>query len=329
MKKTTTRPHELLRGFGEAVSNNVDLGNRIRYLPTGLRSLDRDGEGGIRLGNITEVVGRAGAGKTQFALQLVTMAAMLNQGAIYIDTEKKLTIQRLDEIASCRYRRMSSAHQQTGGDRIDPERPYPDMNGFKFKKPGQVLQNMTIKEPNSTRELQQVLDDIEEEILYRNQNSEFPVRLLIVDSIAAPLKRDFGADSAPQRAAAIFSISKTLKRYADQLHLAVVVINQVGLDDQSSSSRFHQPSTQVAVKAALGTSWHHCVSTRLLLDHEVDPHRESVSMSELDVANQSRSLTVSKSNYLPFFKTCFRIFPSGIEEMLNSAVSTEEPDSST
>jgi RecA/RadA recombinase len=173
---------------------------------------------------------------------------------------------------------------------------------------------MTVKQPHSTEQLLEVLQAAEEEILHRNQEAAFPVRLLIVDSIAAPLSRDFGTNAVPQRAATAFSIAQTLKRYAEQLHLAVIVINQVGLDAQSAPSggpeRRHD---QVAVRAALGTSWFHCVSTRLLVDHEVDPHREGWN-PDSGKYNQWRSLIVVKSNWMPFTKLYFEITTVGIEE---------------
>jgi RecA/RadA recombinase len=332
------------------------MGDRFRYLPTGLPKLDRGSGGsggGIRLRSVTEVVGRAGAGKTQFALQLVLMAAKYNQGCMYIDTEKKLILERLRDMATV-------TATARGND---------DM--FSFKTAETVLQNMTVKQPHSTAELVSVLDAAEEEILLRNQQhhlhqtssssssstrsggrplTTFPVRLLIVDSIAAPLKRDFGPQSIPQRAATAFSIAQTLKRLAEQLHLAVIVINQVGIaaggGGSNDADNYHyrrqqqqQPDThhhhhQVAVRASLGMSWHHCVSTRILLDHDVDPHRDaghlvlaggndvshssnrtsSVGKSNSHGSQHRRSLSVVKSNWMPCLDCSFTITPVGIVE---------------
>jgi RAD51-like protein 1 len=301
--------------------NSNNLGDRMRSLPTGLPSLDRQG-GGIRVGTVTEVVGRAGAGKTQLALQLIVMAAKYNQGAMYIDTENKLILDRLREMIAQRFqiddreKQNSTFHDgihHFANNNSNKEEDYLNGNSchaqqFSFKQPSDVLKNMTVKQPNSTEELFKVLEQAEEEILHRNQLATFPVRLLILDSIAAPIKRDFGSDAAPQRAAAIFSIAQTLKRYADQLHLAIVVINQVGLDNnQTSSARRYD---QVAVRAALGTSWHHCVSTRLLLEHEVDPHRDGG-----DSSNQVRRLSVVKSNVAAFSTMHFEVKSMGIVEV--------------
>jgi RecA/RadA recombinase len=74
----------------------------MRYLPTGISSLDRHLRGGVRVGTITELVGKAGVGKTQLAMQLCVMAARYGQGCVYIDTEQKLSLDRMREIASKR-----------------------------------------------------------------------------------------------------------------------------------------------------------------------------------------------------------------------------------
>lgn len=45
--------------------------------------------GGCARGNISKLVGRAGAGNSQFALQLCIMAARYDQASIYMDTKQK------------------------------------------------------------------------------------------------------------------------------------------------------------------------------------------------------------------------------------------------
>ena len=62
-------------------------------------SLDVCLKGGFGMGTISELVGRAGVGKSQLALQLCILAAKYNQASIYIDTEKKLSLARLEEMA--------------------------------------------------------------------------------------------------------------------------------------------------------------------------------------------------------------------------------------
>jgi len=214
-------------------------------------------------------------------------------------------------------------------------------------KPGEiVLDNLTVHQPGTSEELLDTLDELEYEILIRNQRNvrgKYPVRLLVVDSIAAPIRRDFGMGSAPQRAAIIFRLAQKLKRLADQLHLAVVVINQVGsggedtgggsngLPGSASSAAVLEYPQNVPVRAALGTSWHHCVSTRLLLetstwtvDEDHDNHSafgfrqaapQEQQQQQPNASRVIRKIAITKSNKTGFGETCFDIATRGIVEV--------------
>jgi RecA/RadA recombinase len=390
-------------------TDHITFGNSMRDLPTCLPSFDRILRGGVRMGTVTELVGKSGTGKTQLALQLCIAAAKFNQGAIYIDSEKKLSLPRLREMSERwrahglqerRQRRLEQSQNNTvggvgggvGTDHHHPGRQFPNKaaatrfsynqgsygnssyptpnsqsqqsfysnNNYDddesndedamgtFKSTELVLGNLTLHQPGSSSELLDVLDALEDEILQRNQTAgqafpasstastienittgnnvrrgKYPVRLLIVDSIASPMRRDFGTDSAPQRASAIFQCAQKLKRLADQLHLAVVVINQVGSDN----------------RAALGTSWHHCVSTRLMLETATttsDANKVGLDhsngtnefgTSNVDLNNNlnsrqsmqpdhriTRKIAVVKSNKTGFGETGFEITTMGIVE---------------
>ena len=62
----------------------------VRFMPTGMAAFDATLRGGLPCGGITEVVGPAGAGKTQFCLQNCVSAigewVEMEYSAIYIDT---------------------------------------------------------------------------------------------------------------------------------------------------------------------------------------------------------------------------------------------------
>jgi len=165
------------------------------------------------------------------------------------------------------------------------------INQWQFKESRTVLENVTIHSSGSVSKLLSVINNLEEEIILRNDETEFnpmlgsqnkelkyPIRLVILDSIAAPAKKDFGVETSIQRVAKLFQIAQTLNRIADQLQVAVVVINQVGRVGYNEYNSVEYNSIGdgedfVSLDVALGTSYAHCVSTRLLLEHERDPHR--------------------------------------------------------
>lgn len=332
--------------------------------------------GGFRIGTITEVVGRAGVGKTQLAMQLCAVAARYEQGSVYIDTEKKISLRRLKEIAEERASAFNSSIPKSSVsisvkegefcyDEVDKMSQGSNPEGneaqseqaglhLAYKSAEEVLENITVHSPASTNDLLSVVAGIEEEILVRNQEAEellrdsgmrtkFPVRLIVLDSIAAPARRDFGAESAPLRVSALFKVAQMLKRLADQLQVAIVVINQVGLTGDkrgwNHTNGGDGPSTGsdlVSVSAALGTSWHHCVATRLVLEHERDPHRLNTTLD--DAHDQSvrqssdiqdgdkeawefarghiRTATVVKSNVTGLSSMVYEVTAIGLSEIL-------------
>jgi RecA/RadA recombinase len=243
-------------------------------------------------------------------MQMCVMAAKYGQGSVFIDTEKKLSLGRMKEIAEERSGRI--ALQESEGDAgefsygaslsaVDVQdanhllsHGYEESQ-FPYKSSRAVLTNVTVHTPGSTNELLSVVSGLEDEILLRNQQAKedatiYPVSLVILDSIASPTRRDFGSESAPQRVSAVLQLAQMLKRLADQLKLAVVIINQVGLNERLSATESSRGSDLVAVKAALGTSWHHCLSTRLLMEHERDPHTLN---SNVDDAHDNINSTVN------------------------------------
>ena len=216
------------------------------------------------MGTLTELVGCAGVGKTQWALQ---MACQCPGATIFIDTEAKVSLSRLQEMAT---------HHRTN-----------------------VMSRVTVHSSNNFVELCQVLGQMEDTILNHNNTSSSsrstvpPVKLLVIDSIAAPVRRhDFG--SAAAQAAAVLQLAQTVKRLADQFQLVALVINQVASSSSSSVSSSslsipapqQQQQQQSTTKAALGTAWHHCVSTRVELELRTAPGDSIVS----------RHATVVKSN---------------------------------
>ena len=384
-------------------------------VPTGLENLDRLLRGGIRVGTVTELVGRSGVGKTQLAFQLAIMAAKNNCSTIYIDTEKKISVHRLKEMAAYRYNNNALSFAASQGGQVVPfsygatsltttsltanSQEYSSSmqhlagspqgmginnignNKFNFKHAEDVVKNMSFRRPDNTEELLQTLKSLEAEIVHWNEDNtgtnrqhqhrmsdgtididqnnhhlnphyhfdpnqhtdasmsgmttsqkfNFPVRLIVVDSIAATMRRDFGTDALPQRASAIFQCAQILKRLADHLSIAIFVINQVGGADNSNNDMGGRDDTVVikdptAVKAALGTSWHHCVSTRLFMEKAMSIRRqhpehqqaeEYVSdywqQQEQQQQQQPRSkVAIVKSNIVPLAETSYEISTAGI-----------------
>jgi RAD51-like protein 1 len=290
--------------------------NKMDYFPTGLGLLDQYLRGGCRIGSLTEVVGCAGIGKSQLAMQMALLAVTMKRaGTILIDTESKISISRLQE--------MDVARNQT--------------------QSYNALSHIAIHTPDSLDALRAVLNTLEDEIL-DSLNGPFSVRLLIVDSIAAPIRRSEMAYSAAQQASVALGIAQTLKRLADQFRLVVLIINQVGgvcwvqqqQQQNNTTTHIHPHATigsepnefnknhqqqhipnfnataVTTTKAALGTAWHHCVSTRIRLD-QPSQSPQSSHLENHHHHHHHRYATVVKSNVVaPSPPLAYRITNEGL-----------------
>ena len=190
---------------------------------------------GIRVGTITELVGCAGTVKAQLALQSINTTAPLSDtvvgnggggGTIWIDTEQKLSLVRLHEMAMARCR----STQQSNPKDVDT-----------------ILENETVHSSSNINEFMHVLNSLENERLDLNtvaaaeaatagaisasnhpSGKKLPVRLIAIDSIAAAIGRELTSTTiVPQQAIRMMQIAKLLKRYVDHYSIAILIINQV------------------------------------------------------------------------------------------------------
>lgn len=243
-------------------------------LPTGIGALDKQLRGGVRFGSLTELVGSPGTGKTQLCMQLCLMATSSGFGCIYMDTENKISLERMVAMLKARSVDASTNYQH-------------------------VLDNISVRQPNTIQELVKAFEALDQDILlsrhnssYREQTSQcdvdsqssltMPVRLVILDSIAAPMRRD--DSSVVEKSAILIRCARRLKQLADQLNLCIIVVNQVGAP--------HLNDPNQGPRAALGTSWHHCVSTRLQFGAGPTP-------GDVENLSTNRTVMISKSNMVP------------------------------
>ena len=207
------------------------------HLRTCLEPLDSVLDGGIRAGVITEIVGPAGLGKTQFCLQMSVLGCLDRldgEGGriFYIDTEKKFSGARLSEIAASRF---PESFVERGSMR-------------------EMLERIIVQAPNSTNELLDTLQQLQGAIIGGN------IVLVIIDSIASMFRSEFGNDSVVERQKLVGSAASTLKTLAESFKIPVVVSNQVTTKIEGNQSW---------LAPALGTAWSHAVNTRLTLSADV------------------------------------------------------------
>ncbi|KAK4369020.1 hypothetical protein RND71_012812 [Anisodus tanguticus] len=233
------KPEDLLQQLTSNPTQKCTLGCPI---------LDRVLAGGIPCNSITELVAESGCGKTQISLQLLLSAQLpaslggLNASSLYLFSESPFPLRRLHQLSSS----------------------FPTLHNPSDK----ILTHPL----HSAHHLFDVLSQLDSLLLSRQLTSSPPIKLIVIDSIAALFRYEFenNARDLKQRSGLFFKISSKLKEQARRFGLAVVVINQVvDVMDDSDGLRIGNSAclytSERKVSAALGLSWANCVNTRLFL----------------------------------------------------------------
>ena len=171
-----------------------------RYFTTGCKSLDELLGGGIEVGVITEFAGEFGSGKTQICHQLCVTVQLpeeqggLNAKAVYIDTEKAFSWERITHIAK------------------------------RFGlNPDYVKRNIFVIQVSNVEELEYVL-----KVSLRKEVDLDEVGVLLVDCLVSHFRSELiGLDKLAMRQQRLNYAVNWLFRYATRYNLAVVYTNQV------------------------------------------------------------------------------------------------------
>ncbi|KAJ1978723.1 DNA repair protein RAD51 [Dimargaris cristalligena] len=277
----------------------------------------------------TSIVGAAGMGKTQFCLTVAVTTTLphalggWDAGVLYIDTEGSFSASRFREIAT----QVVSAQGR------------PDSTL------ASIIKNMTDKihvlSAKTVSELRSRIEAIEPMVIQHR------IRLIIVDSIAFVMRRDLADRRQDYQPDALSSNNQpphrfgggppsgnnkgmsdlltweasNLKYIAETFQIPVVVTNQIttrfrpptvmGVPSIASSDRYES-----AVTAALGNTWAHLVTTRLVLRYS-DERRttEKIPASHTPMnaipTPLDRTITVAKSPIVPTVQFDYRISSSG------------------
>ena len=174
----------------------------------------------------------------------------------------------------------------------------------------------------------QMLDEMPQiESFLSEPKSRFPIRVIVIDSIAALFRSEF--DNTPfdlkRRSSLFFKISGKLKSLAKRFDLAVVVTNQVvdfmgengGMNGLRIGNLQYLYSSGRRVCPALGLAWANCVNSRLFLSRNeevVAEENSSVNVGNGDTLRRQtrRRLHVLFAPHLPESSTEFVIRREGV-----------------
>ncbi|KAL2487797.1 DNA repair protein RAD51-like protein 2 [Forsythia ovata] len=268
------------------------------HLPTRLKGLDAALCGGIPFGVVTELVGPAGIGKTQFCLKLALLASLpsshggLDGHVIYIDVESKFSSKRMIEMGVNSFPKIFHTE------------------GMAKEMAGRIL----VLQPASLFEFTESLQQIKVSLLQHH------VKLLIIDSMTALVSSENG--QGPPRQHALGWHISFIKSLAEFSRIPVVVTNQVRSQGRDEASRYlfqdqnrtdapeDPTSLDSHLVAALGIQWAHAVSIRLVLESR----------------SGQRFIKLAKSSISPPMAFLFNITGSGISLLDDDGVVMTGPE---
>ncbi|GAA5988781.1 hypothetical protein JCM5350_002937 [Sporobolomyces pararoseus] len=253
-------------------------GGRISF---GDSEIDLLFDGGVRVGSLTEIAGQSASGKTHLSLQLALNVQLpisqggLSGGALFISSEGTLSSGRLLQMASHMPTPPTlNSEERTAWDYLDNihTEKAPDVDTLDSVVSYHVP--AAIERVNELAKSNKIDPDVASltgfggnepaasQYLADNRDTPprppLPIRLVVLDSIAAPVRatHENASSGFVERSKELVSIGEKLKRIAHIYHCAVVVINQV--QDvfertgplpphliETPSSRLHSPTSPV------------------------------------------------------------------------------------
>ncbi|KAF5447023.1 hypothetical protein F2P56_032608 [Juglans regia] len=203
-------------------------------LSTGCEGIDLLLEGGLRMGQLTELVGASSSGKTQVCLLATSNVAKKHMGGVvYLDTGNSFSPQRVIDFI-----------RQNSDPAIDQA---------KHRILQKVMNRILCHSVFDIFTMFDVLHQLE--VNLRSQKGDCQVRLLIVDSISSLVTPILGGGGS-QGHALMASAGFLLKKLAHEHNLVVLVTNHTVGGEGGIS------------KPALGESWKSIPHVRLRLSHD-------------------------------------------------------------
>ncbi|XP_005056584.1 PREDICTED: DNA repair protein RAD51 homolog 4 isoform X1 [Ficedula albicollis] len=219
-----------------------------------LTSLDQLLDSGLYTGEVTELMGAPGSGKTQVCLGIAASVSLgLKQHVLFLDSTGGFTASRLYQILQAQTE--DEEEQLEALQRI------------------QVVRVFHIYEVLSA--LQELRDRLSQQVL----SSTGPLKMVLLDSVSAVIYPLLGGRQS-EGLALMMQLSRELKTLAREFSLAVVVTNQVTRDSSTGP-----------LKPALGRSWSFVPSTRVLLESKEGSWEKGTSHRAASLAKSPRQPT--------------------------------------
>ncbi|XP_023652774.1 DNA repair protein RAD51 homolog 4 isoform X1 [Paramormyrops kingsleyae] len=227
-----------------------ELLSSTAILSTGNASLDKLLDSGLYTGELSELVGAPGTGKTQICLGVaVNISCEVKQSVLYIDSTGGLSANRLLQMIKAK---ISNAEEQM-----------------------EALGRIQVCPVFDVFSLFECLHHFRSTGLQQSLAGGSSVKAVIVDSVSAVLANMLGGKQT-EGMSLMMQVAGELRTLAKDLNVAVLVTNHVTRDGNGM------------IKAGLGQSWSHIPRTRVLLQRIEQPRSTCSSLRTATLIKSSR-----------------------------------------
>uniref|UniRef100_A0A3P8YVK0 DNA repair protein n=1 Tax=Esox lucius TaxID=8010 RepID=A0A3P8YVK0_ESOLU len=235
-----------------------DLMSSTAIVSTGNSSLDKLLDSGLYTGELTELAGGPGSGKTQVCFGVtVNISYQLKQSVIYIDSTGGLSASRLLQILQ---------------------------KICKLEEQMEALQRIQVYRVFDIFSLIDCLQSLQCTGLQRASAGGGSVKAVIVDSVSAVISPILGGKQN-EGMSMMMQVAGVLKTIAKDFNVAVLVTNTVTRDCNGN------------LKAGLGQSWSHVPRTRIILQRFESPGSTCSSLRTATLAKSSRQPCLLKEEF--------------------------------
>ncbi|NXN75328.1 RA51D protein, partial [Himantopus himantopus] len=247
----------LLAQFSAFPTNGADLYEELKsstaILPTGSPSLDQLLDSGLYTGEVTELMGVPGSGKTQVCLGIAASVSLgLKQHVLFLDSTGGFTASRLYQML----RAQAEAEEEQA-----------------------ALQRIQVVRVFNIYEMLSALQDLRDRLSQQVVSSMGPLKIVVIDSVSAVIYPLLGGKQS-EGLAIMMQLARELKTLAREFSLAVVVTNQVTRDSSTG-----------VLKPALGRSWSFVPSIRVLLETKEATWEKATTQRVASLAKSPRQPT--------------------------------------
>ncbi|NXT65740.1 RA51D protein, partial [Chaetops frenatus] len=260
----------LLAQFSAFPANGADLYEELKsstaILPTGSPSLDQLLDSGLYTGEVTELVGAPGSGKTQVCLGIAASVSLgLKQHVLFLDSTGGFTASRL-------YQMLQAQTED------EEEQAILGRLRLCFVLQLEALQRVQVVRVFNIYELLRALQELRDRLSQQVVSSVGPLKMVLLDSVSAVIYPLLGGKQS-EGLALMMQLSRELKTLAREFSLAVVVTNQVTRDSSTGP-----------LKPALGRSWSFVPSTRVLLESKEATWEKATTQRVASLAKSPRQV---------------------------------------